>query len=179
MKRRTLIATAILAGCAVLGAGCQTVTINPADGSPPVVEVLVKQPDGQYAVASEAKLASGGQVKLLCRVRDAQGVKQAKLTFQGGTSDTCTVGSAVFSGAFPLHPPPPSAMVQDISGSNGKAPTVVPLFADVNDARCTVFGQSQDGRPLGHDIVATCTGTNWSSNAGNHQATATLTITFQ
>ena len=69
----------------------------------------------EVAVGDSGTFPSSGQVKLLCRVRDAQGVKQAKLTFQGGSSDTCTVGSAVFSGAFPLHPPLPSTMVQDIS----------------------------------------------------------------
>lgn len=177
MMRQSSFAVALTA--AMLAAGCDQATIDPADASRPVVEVLVKQSNGQYEVADQATLGSGGQVKVLCRVRDPQGVKQARLSFQGGSSGSCTIGSAVFNGSFPLQPPLPSAMVQDIGGGNGKAPTTVPLFADVNDVKCSVFGQQQQGRPLGHTITAQCEGTNWSSNPANRSASAQLQIKVQ
>ncbi len=177
-KPGSLAAAFVLSG-GLLATGCEKVAIDPADASKPVVEVLVKQGDGQYAVANQTTLTSGGQAKVLCRVRDPQGVKQARLSFQGGSSGSCTVGSSVFNGSFPLQPPPPSPMVQNIGGADGKAPTTVPLFADVADAKCTVFGQPQPGRPLGHVIVAKCEGTNWSSNPANQSASAQLQIQVQ
>lgn len=182
MKRSACSMAVAMAG-AIAGAtaiaGCDKATIDPADASKPVAELLVKQGDGQYAIANQATLGSGGLVKVLCRVRDPQGVKQARLSFQGGSSGSCTVSGSVFNGSFPLQPPLPSPMVQNIGGADGKAPTTVPLFADVVDAKCTVFGQPQPGRPLGHTIVAKCEGTNWSSNPANQTASAQLQIQVQ
>lgn len=179
MKRGNLVAATVLMGCALLGTGCDTASINTSDNTNPIVEVLVKQGNGQYEVANQAVLGSGGQVKVLCRVRDPDGVKQAKLTFQGGASNSCTVNGAIFSGVFSLQPPLPGAMVQDIFGSNGKVPTVLPLFADVNSVTCTVPGQPQPGIPFGHTITANCEGTNWSSNASKSTASAKLQIKVQ
>lgn len=161
-------------------AGCDKATINPNDASKPKAEILVKQSNGQFAVASTATLTSGGQVKIMCRITDNDGVKSAQLSFQGGTSSNCTVGSAVFSGSFPLSPPLPAPQQQTLSGdANNKVLKVLPLMADINDESCTVFGQQQKGRPLGHTITATCEGKNWSSNAQNQGDSTQLQIKVQ
>lgn len=179
MKRGDIVATAILAGGAVVGAGCGSMALDSTDDSPPVVELLVQRPNGLYAVARKATLAPGGKLKVLCRVSDRQGVKRVGLAFAGANATRCTVGGSAFDGVFPLHPPPPADAAQDISGSAHEAPITVPLFAEVNDATCAVDGQAQAGRPLGHEIVATCSGMNWSADPARNQATAKLAITIR
>lgn len=174
------IAIAAPIAALVLLAGCDKATINPNDASKPKAEILVKQSNGQFAVASTATLASSGQVKIMCRITDNDGVKFAKLSFQGGTSSNCTVGSTVFSGSFPLSPPLPAPMQQTLSGdANNKVLKVLPLMADINDESCTVFGQQQSGRPLGHTITATCEGKNWASNVQNQSHSTQLQVKVQ
>jgi len=168
------ITSAILA--ASLFQGCKTVKPNPADSTPPKVELKVKDNNGQWVTQSTASI-SAEALNVECIVSDPDGVRSISLTFSGATSDSCTVGSSVFNGSFHLSLPAPQT--QDLQGNaQGEVLTVLPLFANVGPFTCTVPGQQPpNGRPLGHVVTATCVGKNWSSSAQHQSAQAQLKIT--
>lgn len=155
-------------------AACDLVPIDPTDSTPPVAEVLVNL-TGAYVPMTEVDLTFGATVPMMCRVTDGDGVKWARFSFSGAASSTCTVSSQVGSGgSFPVSPPLPAPLEQTLSGM--EVPTVLPLLYDLPDVSCQFAGEQ--GRPYGHEIVATCEGANWNLN--NEQTdSASLTIRVQ
>ncbi len=157
-----------------ISTACTKSKINPNDSTPPKVEIKVKGSNGQFEPASTADLSS--TLDLSCVVSDPDGVKSIELKFLGGTSSTCTVGSSVFNGSFPVALP--ADQQQTLQGdASGNVLDTLPLFATLTAPTC--HAGTQSGKPIGHEITVQCKGMNWSSNAQNNSAKAELKVTVK
>lgn len=165
-----------LALVAVGGAACEKAPVDPADASPPTVEIKVKS-GNEYVPATTADFSSG-QVDLVAIVDDPQGVRSIDVKFLGRTSDSCTVGSSVWGGSFPIELP--EDMHQDTTADDeGKVITRLPAFALIDRPECTKFGTNEKGVPYGHDITIRATGTNWGDDASTNVATTDMVVSVQ
>jgi hypothetical protein len=175
--RRKLAVLFCLAMLGLLFPGCPQVTPNPGDSTPPQVEIKVKINNQYVPKSTFDSHQSDEPIDLMCLVTDPEGVRSLDLSFTGGTSSHCTVGSTVFNGSFPVSLPGP--LHQDLQGnSSGQVLTKLPMFADLGPFTCKPLGQPE-GRPIGHTVTAVCVGKNWSQVAGNSSTQAKLDINIK
>lgn len=142
--------------------GCEKSDIDPEDSSPPSVVIKVRGDDGQYHAQSSVNY-QGSSLNVVAVAEDPQGVKAIKAQYVNTTSQTCTVGSTVYTGSYSVSVPPPEEYT--LSGSSaGEVPTVLPLFTSISGPfSCSVPGVGP-GIAISHVVKLRATGTNWSSN---------------
>jgi len=184
---QTKKAIMVLGVALTVAGGCEKTKINPNDSSKPSAEVKVRASGGgEYKAMSETTLSTGGSLDLMCIITDPQGVKSAFLGFSGH-SDNCTVGSSFYSGGFSIKTMPTNLNQQLQGDAQGNVITSLPILSDLNGPftcsvykpPCTQGDACSHGAPITGVITVTCSGENWSANAQNQKATATLKITLQ
>jgi hypothetical protein len=167
---------------ALLGAsGCKKTAIDPKDATPPVAEIKLKDATGKYVAATATTMnMASGEIEYLCTVTDDQGVQSTKLAVYAG-SNSCTVGSSVYSGKFQIEGLPKEQVQTLSSDKDGKVLTKLPLFGTLKGPLgCTVFGSpSQQGEPYGAKATVQCSGTNWSADPAKRSASTALVVSLK
>ncbi len=162
---------ATLPGCVSNG------EIDPNDDSPPVIDIMFRDGNGQYVSAPEADLGVMDSLDIMCVFKDPQGLKSSGVSCSG-TSDSCTVASTVINGSYAIKTMP--GPFQDTYPSSGALVTKAPVFIDLDGPfKCKIFGQvngQSDGYPYGAEIKVTATAENWSSNNAAKSAKAVLVV---
>jgi hypothetical protein len=179
MKGVNWIVTLSHGGSCVLG--CMKVDKDPNDNTPPDVVIKVKGADGQYTVASSAKLnaSASDKLDLGCVVSDANGVQSASISY-ADSLDGCTIESEVWE-CVASYQPEPQGQFQKLDGdANGQVLTEWLLLATVKGGfTCACPGVGGVGVPYGRTLAVTCTGTNWSSDLAKQSTSKVLTIDLQ
>lgn len=166
-----------LASALAVTTGCDKVTKDVNDKTPPQVEIKIRNADGQYVAADKVNLSLSGSLDISCVVSDSGGVQSATLSYFGGI-DTCTVGSSVFSGSFYIQPLPDVLSQTLQADSQGKVLDRLPLLSTLKGPfECSVPGQGK-GAPYGQSIKVVCQGRNWSNDAQSQSAQKVLEVDF-
>lgn len=164
-QRRFLRPAALCGGLSMLlafTAGCDKVSPDPNDQTPPQIEIKVRDASGQYVEASKVDLHSNEPLEIMCIVSDSGGIKTASLEFFGKV-DSCTVGGAIYTGTYYASPLPSPIHQSFEVDSDGTVLERMPLLSTLDGAvACSVPGIGT-GRPYGTSIKIVCGGRNWAS----------------
>lgn len=170
----------LVAAALAIAPGCNDVVKDTSDLTPPGVVLEVRGADGQLRPATEATLAAGHALELVCVVTDAGGVSRATLAFEG-TAEACLSAGAPSppGAAVYLTGLPAAASVADPDDGSATATDRLLVTASLRgDLGCYGYDGATrfEGAPRGPRVEVRCTGANWSVNPSTRKAQRTLAV---
>jgi hypothetical protein len=187
----TSISDVLLTGTTVGYGGPEVITIGvatrppfpniiiPIDWTPPIVEIKLRDSNGQYAPASQASMrAIDGSLDLMFAVSDPQGVSSILVNFFT-KCDSCTLGSVPWQGTFYISGNSlPSNPLQKTLSKQDPIQNQLTLFHTLKGPlTCEILATPpQTGIPYGTTMSVQCVGRNWTADPNNNWAEKTLVI---
>lgn len=179
--RKILMPICLTAAAVMLAACADKAPINTSDATQPKAELLVRPGTGQYVAAADAKYPVSGNDPLdyMCKITDANGVKQAKLTFSKFSNSCTDTNGSVWNGSFAIDGVAPDA-AQTLQGdSSGNVLTTLPILGTLHGPFSCHPPSNKPGAPYGTAIKVTCTGYNWSSDPAKQSASVSVSVKLQ
>ncbi|BAZ48474.1 hypothetical protein NIES4103_10820 [Nostoc sp. NIES-4103] len=132
----------------------------------PFIKLEVRNADGKFVPATPSLLklnSYNGSLNLKATISDFKGISYGRIAFFG-TSDSCSVGSTIYNGSYPILNLPAG----DEKTYQSSEPLNKNLSLSVNlkgPLECKVLGNpTLTGLPRGAKVLVQVTGKNWSSS---------------